>query len=390
MSNFENIKQNLDFIRIEGREIYIIGTAHISQSSADLVEQTIKEIMPDHVAVELCESRYQSMKDPERWRNTDIFTVLRQGKAYLLMAQLILMGFQRKLGSKLNIKPGAEMMRAIEVAEQNGAQIVLADRDIKTTLKRTWASLGIWSLSKLIVGMFFSVFSQQEISEEEIEKLKSTDVLESTMKELSDALPGVRVALIDERDKYLAQKIYACPGTKIVAVVGAGHVPGIKRYFGQVIDLQQLEKLPPPRAIAKILGWMLPLIIIALLAIGYLYSPAGASIGMLKAWVSATMFFTAIGAACAMAHPLSILAGAFAAPITPFHPILASGMFSALVEAFLRKPRVSDLETIADDLTSVSGFWTNRLSRILLILAFTNLGSSVGIAVGLPMMASWL
>ena len=232
-----NLQENLDEIIIGEKRIILVGTAHISQSSVDLVASTIEANKPDTVAVELCKPRLESISDPDRWKNTDLFEIIRKGKAYVLMAQLMLSSFQKRLGDKLNVRPGAEMVEAINAAQRSGACLVLADRDVTVTLKRTWGSLGFWSTLKLFGSAFSGLFTKHEISEEDIEKLKSSDALDEAMREFSEALPEVRSTLIDERDQYLTEKIRTAPGNTVVAVVGAGHVPGILKWIEKPIDL---------------------------------------------------------------------------------------------------------------------------------------------------------
>lgn len=386
----EQIRENVDKIVIEGKEIYLVGTAHISQASADLTEEVIREVQPHSVAVELCEQRYQSLKNPDRWKNTDILSVLRQGKAYVLMAQLMLASFQKRLGDKLKVKPGAEMMRAVTVAEAVGATTVLADRDITVTLKRTWASLGFWSMLKLTWAMVNGVFSEQSIDENEIERLKSSDALNEMMKEFSEALPEVRKSLIDERDEYLAAKIKSAPGTKVVAILGAGHIPGVKAWLAKNPSTVEISSLPQPRMWVKLLGWLIPVTIVGLIIYGFIFSGADASMHMVITWILITGGFAAAGTALAFGHPLSILSAFIASPLTTIHPFLASGWIAGLVEAWIRKPRVSDLETIADDLGSMSGIWKNRVSRILLVVALTNLTGTLGALWGIKMVASMI
>jgi pheromone shutdown-related protein TraB len=382
--------QNVDQISIGGKEIFLVGTAHVSKASADLAEQVIRQVKPDSVAIELCEPRYQSLKNPDRWKNMDIVSVIRQGKAYVLMAQLMLAAFQKKLGDQLKIKPGAEMVRAAEIAEATGARIILADRNVTTTLKRTWASLGFWSMGKLFFAMLGGLFSDQKIDEAEIERLKSSDALDELMREFSKALPEVRISLIDERDKYLAEKIQSAPGTRIVAIVGAGHVAGIKRYLGTKIDIQALDALPPPSPFARLLGMGIPALFVALIVGGFFYSGAETSAHMVGAWILITGGFAALGSLIALGHPLTILSAFVASPFTTIHPLLASGWVAGLVEAMIRKPRVGDLEHIAEDLSTYGGWYRNRVSRILLIMALTNLFGTIGALWGIKVVASML
>lgn len=390
MSEAELVEDNVDRIRLGSREIYLVGTAHISQSSADLAEKIIREIAPHSVAVELCASRHSSLLDPDRWKNTDIVSVVRSGRAYLLMAQLVLAGFQKKLGDQLNIKPGAEMMRALEVADDVDAEMVLADRDVRTTLKRTWASLGFWGGFKLVISMIGSLFSSQKIDEEEIERLKKSDALEEMMREFSDALPGVREALIDERDQYLAQKIKEAPGEKVVAIIGAGHVPGIKRWIHEEIDLSKLNEIPPPRKLTKMIAWIIPLLVLALFAYGFTSAGLEKSLEMAQVWFWINGSLGALGSLLALGHPLTILTAFIVSPFTSLNPFIAGGWVAGLVEAIVRKPRVSDLEALTNDVATLKGIWTNRVSRILLVIALTNLLGTIGTLVGIERMSSLL
>lgn len=378
----ERIKENVDRIQLGERTFYLVGTAHVSEASAELAEAVIRETKPESVAVELCDSRYNSLKDPNRWREMNLVTVIRDGKAYLLMAQLMLAGFQKKLGRELQVRPGAEMMRAIKVAEELQTNTVLADRDIGITLKRTWSSLGFVSFVKVTWGMLIGLFSNQSVGAEEIEKLKTSDALESLLQEFSKMFPDVRRSLIDERDSYLACKIANAPGKSVVAVIGAGHVPGILRKFGQPVDLIELETVPPPKLWRKIFGWSIPALLIGIVLLGFFQSGADTSAEMVISWALITAISGSIGALIALAHPITIIVSALVAPITVLHPFLAAGWFAGLSEAMIRKPRVSDLETIADDISSIRGIWNNRVSRILLVIASTNLAVSIGAIVG--------
>lgn len=389
-TDITRLKDNLDLIRLGSKSIYIVGTAHVSAASVILAEETIREIKPDTVAIELCDARYQSLKNPERWKNTDIVQVIRSGKAYVLMAQLMLASFQKKLGTHLQVKPGAEMMRAAQVADEVGSRLVLADRDVTTTLKRVWSRLGLWSMCKVIGSMLAGLFSSKQFEADEIERIKNSDALDELMREFSEVLPEVQAALIDERDKYLAASLMDAPGKIVLAVVGAGHVPGIKRYLGSVINKEELDRIPPPRLLLRAIGWLIPAAAAALLIYGFFVSGAQASLDLLSAWIWVTGGFAALGAALALGHPLTILSAFIAAPITTIHPLLASGWVAGLVEAVLKRPRVSDLETIADDMGTLRGWFRNRVSKILLIMALTNLLGTLGALVGIRVVASMI
>lgn len=376
------IEPNVDLIEHDGRRFYLVGTAHVSKDSADLVEKTIRERKPDTVALELCDSRYETLSNPERWKETDIYTVIKSGRAYVLMAQFALATFQKKLADEFGIRPGEEMHRAMQVSHETGANISLVDREVRTTLKRAWASAGFFTLIKIMFSMFASMFETQEISQEDIEKLKTGGELALAIDEFSGSLPGVKTALIDERDQYLAAKILASPGDTVVAVIGAAHVPGIKKAFGTDIDVARLDEIPPPKKIFKIIGWGIPLLLLALVIAGFIVSGRETSEQMVLAWVLANGISASLGTMVALAHPLTILTAFVAAPITSLNPTIAAGWVCGLTEAYLRRPRVIDLERVAEDLTSVRGIWTNRVLKVLLVVILANLGSSIGTFIG--------
>jgi len=374
-------------LTIEDREITLLGTAHVSRESADLVAAVIQEEQPDTVCVELCESRYQAMTQENRWKDTDLMKVIREKKAFLLLSNLMLASFQKKIGKKLGIKPGEEMLRAIKAAESAGAQIHLADRDIRTTLSRAWRLMGLWTKIKLLVQLITSFGEVESIEKEDIEKMKEKDVLEALLAELGDLLPELRRVLIDERDQYLAAKIRTAPGKRIVAVVGAGHVPGIQKHWTEPIDIAALEVLPPRGKLVGFLKWGIPTFVIGLIIAGFFMAGADAGSHMIKWWVLANGVFAGIGAAVALAHPLTVLTAIVASPITSLNPMIAAGWVAGLVEIFLRKPKVKDFERLPEDIGSVRGFWKNKITRILLIVVLTNMGSSLGAFVALPLMA---
>lgn len=370
--------KNLECITLGQREFFLVGTAHVSQASVELANEAIRSLNPNTVAIELCEGRYQSLKDPQRWKNTDIVEVIKSGRSHVLILQLLLASFQKKLGEKLNIKPGAEMIAAAQTAEELGIPIVLADRDIKITLKRTWGGLGYWTMCKLFFSVFVSSFKGEELEESEIERLKSGDALEALLKEFSETLPEVRKTLIDERDQYLASMISEAPGERVVAIVGAGHVPGIKQWLGKEINRAELETIPPKTWSKKIVPWVIPMIIVILIAYGFTCADLQTGTAMIKSWVIITALTAGFGAALALAHPLTILGAAIASPLTSLHPFIASGWVAGLIEAVLRKPKVTDFETVTDDLGTFKGWWHNRLSRIVLVIALTNIFGTIG------------
>ena len=378
---------NIHRLTVEDREIILLGTAHVSQESADMVAEVIREERPDTVCVELCDSRYKAMTQENRWKDTDLIKVIREKKAFLLLSNLLFAAFQKKIGKKWGIKPGEEMRRAVKVAEVTGAEVHLSDRDIRTTLSRTWRLMGLWTKIKLLTQLLTSVGEVDQIEKADIEKMKEKDVLETLLTEMGDTLPELRDVLIDERDQYLAAKIRTAPGRKIVAVVGAGHVPGIQRYWDKPVDLKALEVLPPKGKMAGILKWAIPVLVVAMIVFGFFMAGADAGKDMVKWWVLANGVFAGIGAAAALAHPLTILTAIAASPVTSLNPMIAAGWVAGLVEVFLRKPKVRDFESLPEDITSARGFWRNKITRILLIVVLTNMGSALGAFVAIPLMA---
>ena len=375
---------------IDGKQITLLGTAHVSHESTRLVAEVIAREKPDTVCVELCESRFQSLRHKDSWQNMDIVKVIKQKKAFLLLANLLLASFQKRIAAKLDIRPGQEMIQAVESAEAVGAQVHLADRDIRTTLARAWRIMSPWNKIKLLAQLVFSLGSVDEISAEDVERMKQEDVLESLLSDIGRSLPVVRHVLIDERDQYLAHKIRTAPGQRIVAVVGAGHIPGIKNCINTETDLAALEQLPPPGRWFKWLKWIIPLGILALLLWGFYHGGTEAGSHMLTWWLLANGLLAGLGALLALAHPLTVLTSVLAAPLTSLNPMIAAGWVSGLVEAFSRKPKVIDFENLQDDIHSFRGFWRNKITRILLVVVFTNLGSSAGTFIAIPLMVKVL
>ena len=377
---------DIHHLSFEDKEVILLGTAHVSKESARLVASVIEEEKPDTVCIELCQSRYQSIRQKDRWQNMDIVKVIKEKKAFLLLSNLLLASFQKRIAEKLDIKPGAEIISAIETAEKVGAQIHLADRDIRITLSRTWRVMSLWNKLKILFQLILSAGEIDEISEKDIEKMKQEDMLETLLADVKKSLPVLRDILIDERDRYLAHKIKAAPGKRIVAVVGAGHVPGIKKYWEVNADINALEKIPPKGMFMRIFKWILPLSILVLFVLGFFYGGSTAGAQMITWWIVANGLLAGLGALIAFAHPLTILSSILAAPLTSLNPMIAAGWVSGLVEAFSRKPKVKDFENLSKDILSISGFWKNKVTKILLVVAFTNLGSAIGTFIAIPLM----
>ena len=373
---------NVHEILLDGKKILLIGTAHISQSSVDEVNSVINQVNPDTVCIELCSSRYQAMLAKDQWKNMDIFKVIREGKSFLLFANLIMTAFQKRLGSRLGVKPGSEMFEAANVAKKLNSELVLADRDVKITLQRTWRGMRFWGKMKVLGQLLASLFIREEISKEEIEKLKESDALSEAMKMLAEQSPEMKRILIDERDQYMAEKIRQSMGKLVVAVVGAGHVKGLTAELENKHNLAELESVPPTGKAVAWLKWGIPALIIALIVYGFFTVDTDVSIEMIQRWVLINGTLSALGTAAAFGHPITIAVAFIAAPFTSLNPTIAAGWVAGLVEALLRKPQVRDFENLADDITHLRGFWQNNITRILLVVIFANLGSAIGTFAG--------
>jgi len=369
---------NVRYVPFEDREIYLLGTAHVSRESVQEVGRLIQSVEPDSVCVELCPARYDSLMRRDDWKKMDVFRVIKENKAFFVLVQLIMSSFYRKIGEKLGVQPGAEMAEGIRQAEQIGAELMLADRDVNVTLKRVWGYLSLWQKLKLLFQLLASLFVPDKIESEDIEQLKDKDQLEVLLEGVAKSFPQIKTRLIDERDVYLAQKIREAPGRKIVAVVGAGHLPGILSHLQQDSDLSPLEAIPPRPWWPKLLKWGIPLLIIGLIIYGFFHGGAAHSLESISIWVLVNGVFSALAVSLALAHPLTIASAFVAAPLTSLNPSIAAGWVAGLVQAWTKKPTVADLEALPQAMTSVRGFWLNPVSRILLVVVLANLGSSVG------------
>lgn len=368
-------------LHLNGKEIILVGTAHVSRHSAEQVKEVIEAEQPDSVCIELDKQRYQSIREGNKWKEMDIFQVIKDKKATLLLMNLAISSFQNRMAKQFDIKPGQEMIQGIESAEDIGAELVLADRDIQITFSRIWGNIGFKGKSLLLTQVIMSIFSSETISEDELEQMKSQDTINAMLHELTEAFPKLKKPLIDERDQYLAQKIKNAPGEKIVAVLGAAHVPGITKEINQDHHLKQLEERPPKSKVPKIIGWSIPILILALIAYTFFSNPA-AGWQQTISWVLWNGSLAAIGSAVAFAHPLAILTAFIAAPITSLNPLLAAGWFAGFVQAYMKRPQVSDFERLSEDVFHVKGFWNNKVTRVLLVIVLANIGSSIGTFVG--------
>jgi pheromone shutdown-related protein TraB len=375
---------NVTVLEHGDQTIYLIGTAHISKRSVDEVRETIEAVQPDTVCIELCKTRYDSLMDENRWRKLNVFEVIKQGKVLFVLANLSLAAFQRRLGDKLGVKPGAEQLEAVHVAKEIGAELVLADRDIQATLKRTWRNLGFRNKLALLgqlQGGFFGKGEEEEITEETLEKLKESDAINEAMQAFAEELPQVQGPLIDERDQYLMSSVQEAPGKTIVAVVGAAHVPGMRRYLGKTIDRDALCVIPPGSRWAKGIKWIIPALILVAFYFGYQKNQGQSFEAMLWAWIIPNAVMAGLLTMPPIAKPLSTLTAIVASPITSLNPTIGAGMVVGLMEAWLRKPTVEDAERVRD----IAGWrdaFHNPFTRVLIVAALATIGSALGAYIG--------
>lgn len=379
---------NVTTLHQDDKIFYIVGTAHVSKKSVEEVAEVIDKVKPDTVCVELCQTRYQTLTEENQWKKLNIKDIILQGKALMLLASLALSSFQRKIGERLGVKPGAELLEGINKAKEHGARLVLADRDIQITLKRTWGNLSFWKKMLVCGGLIESVFSKEELSEEDLEKMKEKDQLSEMMREFAKALPEVKKPLIDERDQFLMSKVEEAEGKNIVVVVGAGHVEGMTKHFGTKFDRDKISTLPKPSVVFQVLKWVIPAIILGLFVYGYFEKRDENFEQMLWAWILPNGVLTGLFTLIGGGRPLSILTGIIAAPLTSLNPTIGAGMVVAFVEALLRKPTVEDCENIPEDIKTVKGFYRNKFTRVLLIFLLASLGSALGTFIGGAWLAS--
>jgi pheromone shutdown-related protein TraB len=375
---------DVEVVRSGDREFLLVGTAHVSRESAETVRSVIERERPDSVCVELDPQRYAALSQKRRWQSLDLRQVIRSRQLAALIMNLLLASYQKRLGGALGVVPGTELLEAAAVAEELEIPVSLCDRDVRVTLRRAWGSLSFFQKVRLLASFLAGAFESPQLDEEELRRLRQQDVLSELMEELGRALPGLKRVLIDERDAYLAQKIRAAEGSRVVAVVGAGHVAGMRRALeeSREVDLSALDVVPPVSPLWKWVGWGIPALILGSLAwIGWTKGAAVAGENLLY-WVLANGIPSTAGAALALAHPLTVVAAFFVAPVTSLTPVIGAGYVLAFVQAWAQPPRVFEFETVSDDVTSLRSWWRSRLLRILLVFVLTTLGSLLGTYVG--------
>ncbi|HVL87992.1 MAG TPA: TraB/GumN family protein [Candidatus Thermoplasmatota archaeon] len=378
---------------VDRGDIVLVGTAHVSPESVAEVRREIAARRPAVVCVELDEHRARALSDP-KWRETPLLDVIRDGKAFVLLAQAFLASWQRRLGERYGVKPGAEMLAGMQEAEKVGASVELSDRDIGVTLKRAWARMGFreklrlaWEFLKALTG------ADADGREVEVEELLKEDVLSSMMEEFSRMAPSISEVVIRERDAYLAGRILEAreraKGRPVLAVVGAGHLKGIQRHLDapeSIPERASLETVPERFPWGKAIGYGLAIGILALFAwLGYGALTDPVKLAKLQEallmFVLVTGSFSALGAAAALAHPYSILAAFSTAWFATIHPGIATGWISGYVELQKRKPTVADYEGLST-LAGLGDFYRNKITRVLLVTALTNVGAMVGFWLG--------
>lgn len=364
----------------------ILGTAHVSRASAEAVESLLASGEYDAVAIELDENRYASITNPDRWAEMDLFKVVRQGKAGMVAASLALGAFQQRLADQMGIEPGAEMRAAIRAAKSADLPLLLIDRDIGVTLRRVYRNVPWWQRLTLFGGLLASVVSREEITEAEIEKLKEGDMLEATFSEFAEEAASLYEPLISERDAYMAARLdqEAIHGHRnVLVVIGAGHLKGLVDHLESTgaddpaARISELEATPPPSLIRRVFPWILVSLVIAGFVVGFARSPElGRAI--LVDWVLINGGLAALGALIALGHPLTVIGTFFAAPLTSLNPLVGAGFVAAGLELWFRKPSVGDFETLRRDVTSVGGWWKNRVAKTLLVFLLATIGSAAG------------
>jgi len=375
---------DVEHLTLGEREIFLVGTAHVSQGSVDLVRQVIANEKPDCVCVELDEKRYKALSGRKRWESLDLKEIIRKKQLSTLLVNLILSSYQKKLGMQLGVMPGSELLEATREADRHSIPVSLCDRDVRVTLRRAWHETSFFKKGYLLATLLVSLFDTTEITEEKLEELKKKDVLSELMSELGEAMPELKRVLIDERDIYLAEKIKRSAGRKLVAVVGAGHVEGIKKRIREDNSpvMFSISTFPPVSSAFKALGWAIPLLIIgSLIAIGILKGGSVAGANLLY-WILANGIPSAIGAMLAWAHPLTIASAFAAAPVTSLTPVIGAGYVTAFVQVMVRPPVVREFETVIEDMATLTGWWKNKLLRVFLAFLLPGLGSMIGTWIG--------
>lgn len=378
------MSQTQKVLELNNRKITLIGTAHVSAESISEVENVISDVKPDCVAIELDEKRYESITNPDKYRELDIIKVLKRKEGFLLLANIVMASFQKRMGKNAGVKPGEEMVAAINKAKELNIPTALVDRPIQITFRRAWKKTSAYGKTQLLSALLASGFSKDEISSEEIENLKQSSEMDSMMKELSELMPAVKQVLIDERDQYLASHIWKAEGNNIVAVLGAGHLPGVEAHLKKIAenqastDTSEIASIPESGIFSKIMMWLIPALIVAVIAFGFYIGGKDAGSKMALNWILWNGILAGLGTLIAGGNPLTILVSFVGAPVTSLCPFIGVGIVAGIVQAAICKPQVKDLETLSDDAGSIKGFYKNKILRVLLVFLLSSVGSSIG------------
>ena len=377
-------------ISYNNKEIILLGTAHVSKKSRELVEKTIEEEKPDIVGIELDKGRYKALKSGEKFEQLNIIELIKSGQAWVFLINIILKNFQRQIGKQLGEKPGSEMIAALNAAEEKKLRVALLDRDVKITLKRAFSFLTLGEKIRFITDTFVGLFSKDEknrISEELVEKLKEKDTLNALMQKMGHEYPTIKKVLVDERDQYIAHNISKLPGKKILAVLGAGHLEGVESSIGTKVDIKEITDIPKKTSMLKIFGILIPLIVIGLIAYAFVTKGTEIGVNTVVLWILVNGTLSALGVLIARGHILAAITAFIAAPITTLHPLLAVGWFAGLAQAKISLPQVKDFEQLSN-LNTYTDFEKNKVTKVLLVVVFANLGATIGMVIALPWIAS--
>lgn len=387
MTDMES-KSTQKILELNGRQIILVGTAHVSKASIEEVECAIEMQKPDTVAIELDENRLKNMENQDSWKKMDIVKVLKDGQGFLLLANIVLSSYQKRMGEGAGVKPGDEMAAAVRKAKEHGIPQVMVDRPIAVTLRRAWAKNSFWGKCKLLSMLIATAFSKEQVSEAEIESLKQSSEMDTMMQELSSYLPAVKNVLIDERDFYLASQIWGCSGSKVLAVLGAGHLGGVESWLKKIAagdavpDISEISAVPQKSAAAKAALWIIPVLIVCLIIAGFVFGGIEKGADLIGSWVLWNGILAGVGAVLGGAHILTVLVSVIGAPFTSLCPFVGIGLVAGIVQAAVKKPAVEDMENLQNDAASFKGFYRNRILRILVIFVLTSLGSSIGTFIG--------
>ena len=387
----QSTHETSDIVRldVDGKEIILVGTAHVSRESVEIVRQIISDERPDVVCVELDEQRYKALRDKKWWESLNLFEVIRKGQAPFLIANLALASYQKRLGLATGVKPGSELAEAAAVAEKMDIEVKLVDRHIRTTLLRVWRKTGFFKKLGLASELLASIIAPSgaeesvEMDEEALRRLRQGDTLSLMLEEMGERMPTIKEVLVDERDAFMAHGIRRAEGRKVVAVVGAAHLGGIRRILtteppADQATIDAIGVIPARSFASRALPWIIPAIVVTLFILGFIYGDTERFQEAALAWVLANGILSALGAILAFGHPLTVVAAFIAAPITSLNPTIGAGFVTGLVQTFISPPSVRDMEHISDDLVSWKGWWTNRLARVLTVFFLSSLGSSIG------------